>query len=160
MVHSRAGESAATIATLNFGQSALSITTRPVPREHAENHAGMRAQIDRMEQERLALEERLNEAERRLEERESEARKRTLLPPPVTDSSESSEYESADAPVQNSNDDVQRMLERLEDMNSRLYNYVQLTERFECENARLRDELEACMAQKARGGPKATGKKH
>ncbi len=154
MVHSRAGEPAATIATLNFGQSALSITTRPVPREHAENHAGLRAQIDRMEQERSALEARLSDAERRLEEREAEERRQTRLAPPVADCLESSEYEVAEDPVPNSNEEMRQILDRLEVMNAQLFNYVQLCERFEQENMRLRQELEACRvpAQKSRGG--------
>ena len=148
MVHSRAGEPAATAATLNFGQSALSITTAPVPREHAENHAGLRAQLERMEGERTALEERLLRAERNLEESEAAGKRASaeaaaaleLLrsAPPVTDSSESSELEPAAEPVVSNETEMKRILEGVDRLNASLFNAVQLSERYERENSDLR----------------------
>lgn len=151
MVHSRAGEPSATAATLNFGQSALSITTAPVPREHAENHAGLRAQMERMEQERNSLEERLLRAERNLEESEAAGKKAMaeaaaaldLLrsAPPVTDSSESSELEPAAEPLVSSETEMKRILDGVDRLNASLFNAVQLATRYEQENAELRARI-------------------
>lgn len=150
MVHGRNGYPAATAATLNFGQSALSIRTRPVQRERVEDLADLSALLTREEQRRIAAEERLAAIEKVLEQREAKRAAEAGAPVAAVpeqseslacDSSESSDFGPPVAYHPTSELQMRQLIDYVERFNAERYNTANLL-------TRLESELEAAIAER------------